>query len=210
MVKWAKHLESEAVFTENKGTVRLETTRLNLRRFVPGDLEPVYYNCWSDREVTKWTSYAPMDCLADVKEKADMFTDGWLRAYDRPNRYSWAIEEKASGEVIGRVFGMHPDAGTREVELTYELGRAWWNKGLMTEAVGAVIDYLFRENGFARICAYHADKNPASGRVMQKCGMAYENTVPQGCRCNGGIFDKVNYAISSEDYFRASIRSASR
>lgn len=183
----------------HKGTVTIETPRLVLRRFVPGDLEQIYRSCWSDPEVWKWTNYAPMPCIGDVITCAGMFTEKWLGAYERPNRYSWAMELKATGQVVGRLFGANPDDALRQVELTYELGQSWWNKGLMTEAVGAVIDFFLRDVGFNRVYAYHANGNPASGKVMRKCGMQYEGTARQGCICNGGVFDRVNYAILAED-----------
>ena len=59
----------------HKGTVRLETERLLLRRFTIEDLEQMYQNCWSDFEVWKWTSYKPMQNLDDVINRAEMFTD---------------------------------------------------------------------------------------------------------------------------------------
>lgn len=188
----------------HKGTVTIETGRLILRQFTEEDLEPIFNNCWSDKEVWKWTNYKPMNSVSDVIYSAGMFTEGWLGAYDRLNRYSWAIQVKDSGTSVGRLFGMHPDDHINQVELAYELGRSWWNQGIMTEAVNAVISFFFREVGFNRIYAYHADKNPASGRVMQKCGMIYEGTLRQACICNNGIFDKVCYAILSGDYFNGS------
>lgn len=84
--------------------------------------------------------------------------------------------------------------------LTYELGKKWWNMGLMTEAARRVIYFFLREVGFKRVYAYHADKNPASGRVMQKCGMKYEGTLGQAAKCSGGIFDKVMYSILADEY----------
>ncbi|MBO4932379.1 MAG: GNAT family N-acetyltransferase, partial [Clostridia bacterium] len=93
---------------KHKGTVWLETPRLILRRYVIDDFEPMYRNCWSEYDVWKWTNYVPMDCLDDVKTKANMFTEKWL-SYDNPRRYSWAMELKSTGDVIGRMFGMHPD-----------------------------------------------------------------------------------------------------
>lgn len=185
----------------HKGTAILETPRLILRRFVSDDAAPMFENCWSDPEVWKWTNYALMRCMADVRDKAQMFTDAWLGAYARPNRYSWAIELRATGEVIGRMFGMHPDDRLHQVELAYELGRAWWNQGLMTEAVQAVIAFFFEEVGMNRIHAYHADANPASGCVMRKAGMRYEATLRQACICNAGVFDQVYYSILAEEYF---------
>ncbi|BCJ99636.1 GNAT family N-acetyltransferase [Anaerocolumna chitinilytica] len=187
----------------HKGTVRLETERLILRRFIIEDLEQIFYNCWSDFEVWKWTSYQPMQNVKDVIDTAEMFTDKWLGAYERPNRYSWAIELKATGQVIGRFFGMHPDDYTNQIELAYELGRSWWNQGLMTEAVKAVIDFFFNEIGFNRIYANHAGPNMASGKVMQKAGLTYEGTMRQACKCNNGLFDKVNYAIIADDYIKS-------
>lgn len=186
----------------HKGTAILETERLILRRFTLDDLEQVYYNCWSDFEVWKWTSYKPMHCVEDVINCAEMFTEQWLGAYDRPNRYSWAIQLKSSNEVIGRLFGMHPDDQLGQVELAYEIGQKWWNKGLMTEAVKVVIAFFFHEVDCNRIYSYHASENTASGEVMKKCGMIYEGTMRQACKCNNGLFDKVNYAILSDDYFK--------
>ncbi len=186
----------------HKGTVLLKTDRLILRCFAKDDLEQIYYNCWSEYDVWKWTNYAPMTCIEEVFTNANMFTDNWLNAYDRLERYSWAIQLKETGQVIGRMFGMNPDNKVKQVELAYELGSKWWNMGLMTEAVKAVLPFFFEEVGFNRVYAYHASENPASGKVMKKCGMIYEGTLRQACSCNNGIFDKVMYAMLAEDYFK--------
>jgi len=184
---------------EHLGTVRLETRRLILRRFEMDDLEAIFENCWRYKLVTQWTSYAPMDCLADVQNNAKMFTEKWL-CYENPKRYSWAIEEKATGEVIGRMFGMNPDDSIRQVDLAYEMGPAWWNRGLMTEAVQATLSFFFEQVGLNRVFAYHAPENPASGRVMQKCGMVYEGTLRQAGKCNHGIIDVVCYSMLASEY----------
>ena len=188
------------------GTAELRTPRLLLRRFVPEDLPAIYENCWSNFEVWKWTNYRRMTCPADVQREAGLFTDGWFAAYSRPDRYSWAIVLPERGEAVGRVSGLRPDRRLAQVELAYELGRGWWNRGLMTEAAGAAIGYLLRETGCRRVFAWHADQNPASGRVMQKCGMRCTGTEPRAGVCNAGVFDKVCYEILAED--GSSARSA--
>ena len=53
-----------------------------------------------------------------------------------------------------------------------------------------------------RIYAWHANENPASGKMQEKAGMKWEGILRQGCKCNNGIFDKVMYAILAEDFFR--------
>lgn len=185
----------------HKGTELLETERLILRRFTAEDIDQIFNNCWCEYDVWKWTNYKPMRNVEDIVNVAEMFTDKWLASYDRANRYSWAIQLKSTGEVIGRLFGMNPDDRVNQIELAYEIGEKYWNQGLMTEAVKKVITFFFVEVGFNRIYAYHASENPASGRVMKKCGMVYEGTMRQACKCNNGLFDQVNYAILADDYF---------
>ena len=63
---------------KHQGTVTLETEHLILRRFTKNDLEQIYYNCWSEYDVWKWTNYAPMTCIAEVLTNAGMFTDNWI------------------------------------------------------------------------------------------------------------------------------------
>lgn len=180
---------------EHKGTLPLETERLLLRRFVLEDREAFYRHCISDYEVWRWTNYPRVDSLGEMQSKAGLFTPNWLDAYRQPNRYSWAITLKGEGEAIGRMFGMHPDDRTEDVELAYELSREFWGRGLMTEAVRAALGFFFGQVGFYRVHCYHASENPASGRVMQKCGMRWEGTMKEACVCNGGRYDQANYAM---------------
>lgn len=184
----------------HRGTVTLETERLILRRFAINDLESIFRNCWSDLDVWKWTSYDQMNSIDDVLTLNNIFTDYWFAKYENPNYYTWAIQLK-SGDVVGRITGKNPNDRVEQIELAYEIGKNWWNKGLMTEAVKAIIDFFFNEVGFRRIWADHAHENPASGHVMKKCGMIYEGTLRQAMVCNAGRFDSVVYSILSDEYF---------
>lgn len=184
---------------KHKGTVTLETDRLILRKFEKDDAEQIYNNCWSNPDVWKWSNYEPMDSFDDVFLLNNIFTDFWFSKYKKLDRYDWAIQLKSSGEVVGRIRGMNINERIAQVELAYELGKEWWNQGLMTEAVRRIIDFFFDEIGFNRIYASHAHENVASGKVMQKCGMKYEGTARRMCKCNNGMFDMVNYGILAED-----------
>jgi len=188
----------------HKGTSALETKRLVLRRFVMSDLEPMFRNVWSNYDVWKWTNYEPMNSIEDVINLNKIFTDKWFAKYDNLDYYNWAIELKSTNEVIGRVRGSwlnKQDERIGQIELAYELGETWWRQGIMTEAVKAVIDFFFTEIGYNRIYSGHATENPASGRVMQKCGMTYEGTLRQGCMQHGRLYDEVKYAILAQDYY---------
>ena len=188
----------------HKGTVKLETNRLILRRFAIEDLESYYHNCLNEHEVWKWSNYNPMNCIEDAVNVEKLFTEKWFARYDNLNHYNWAIQLKNHNGVIGRIRGINPDDDVRQVEYAYEIGQNWWGKGLMTEAVENTIDFFFNSVGFNRIYAAHAHENLASGKVMQKCGMIYEGTMRQAIKCNNGMFDRANYAILAEDYFKMS------
>lgn len=185
----------------HKGTILLEGDKIFLRRFEMNDLQAIYENCWRHYDVWKWTNYKLMNTMDEVITNADMFTENWMNAYRYNNRYSWAIVEKSSGAVIGRMFGMHPNDEKCEIELAYELGPDWWDKGYMTDAVNIVLRFFFEDVGMNRVYSYHADQNPASGRVMQKVKMKQTGTILDGCTCNGGTFHQVNYEMTKEDYF---------
>ena len=66
---------------------------------------------------------------------------------------------------------------------------------MMTEALQAVMDFLFDEVGYHRVEAMHDPNNPHSGGVMKKCGMKYEGTLRQADRNNQGICDASYYGI---------------
>lgn len=161
----------------------------------------MFYYCWSDYDVWKWTNYPPLRSIEDLAPTG-LFTENWLGAYSRPNRYSWAIVLKETGEVVGRCFGMHPDDELRQVELAFEMGRSWWNRGLMTEATKRVIRFFMEDVGMNRVYAWHASGNPASGRVQEKAGMRREGMLRQAGKCNIGVVDQVMYSILAEDYFK--------
>ena len=89
-----------------------------------------------------------------------------------------SITDKKSGELYGCV-GMAPDIKNSHAELGYWIGKTYWGQGYATEAVAAMMHFGFEVKGYHRLYARHFASNPASGRVMQKCGMVYEGTLKE-------------------------------
>ena len=67
-------------------------------------------------------------------------------------------------------------------EIGYVLGKAYWGRGIMTEALKTVLDFCFTQAGFQKVRARYASLNLASGRVMEKAGMSYLKNNCQWCR----------------------------
>ena len=91
------------------------------------------------------------------------------------------------------------DREYKSAEVGYSLGRAYWNRGIMTEALRAVVAYGFDQLGLNRIEAQHETDNPASGRVMAHVGMRKEGTLRQRLVNKGKFVDVALYAILRDD-----------
>ena len=181
----------------HKGTKTIETDRLILRQFTMEDAPAMFRNWANDDEVTKhltWPTHS------DV-EVTKMVLSDWTSHYAKPDFYNWAIVLKENGgEPIGNISVVRINSNTDCATMGYCMSRAHWRKGVMPEALKAVVDFLFDEVGFNRIEAEHDVNNPASGRVMEKAGLRYEGTLRQSGRNNQGIVDLVWRAILRSDW----------
>ena len=175
----------------HKGTQTIETSRLTLRRAVCEDAEPMFRNWASDPDVTKYLTWPTYEKV----ETAYQILDLWASEYEKPDYYQWMIVLKELGEPIGSISVVRQNDRVEESEIGYCIGRRWWHRGIMTEALSAVIEYLFTEVGMNRVAARHDPNNPHSGGVMRKCGMKYEGTHRACDRNNQGICDAAQYAI---------------
>ena len=180
----------------HKGTQTIETARLILRRTRPEDAEAMFRNWASDPEVTKFLTW-PTHSSITVSE---MVIGSWIQAYEKDSYYQWMIVLKELGEPIGSISVVRQNERVEEVEIGYCIGRRWWHRGITTEALSAVIAYLFEKVGVNRIAARHDPNNPHSGGVMRKCGMKYEGTNRACDRNNQGICDAAQYAILRNEW----------
>ena len=181
----------------NIGTKKLETKRLVLRKFRWDDAFGMYKNWANSPNVTKFLIWEPYKNVDDVKEYIQSVIDG----YENPKKYDWVIEDKSLGEVIGNISVVNIDEHISCAKIGYCLGEAFWHKGIMSEALKRVIEFLFDEVGCNRIEATHDVANPNSGKVMEKCGLKYEGTLRQSAVNNQGVYDCVVRSILKSEYY---------
>ena len=147
----------------------LETGRLRLRPFGPGDAAEVRQLA-GDRLIADTTLNIPHpyeDGMAQtwISSHQSNFDEGW--------GVTFAVTRRTDGSLIGAISLMRMEAG-HQAELGYWIGHPHWNQGFCTEAAAAVLRYAFTELGVARVHSSHLARNPASGRVMKKLGMRHE------------------------------------
>ena len=173
----------------------METERLILRPMKMSDARSIY--AWSkDPEVARYVLWDAHTSLQYTREYL-----AYIRGlYRRHLPSSWGICPKGSDQVIGTIgiMGWYPEY--QSCEIGYSLGQAWWGRGYMTEAVGRMIRFLFRDLNMNRIEAQHDVRNPASGRVLEKCGMQREGVLRSRVRNKGEYVDVVMWAIIRSDF----------
>ena len=145
---------------------RIITDRLVLRKLKREDAEAMFRNWTSDPEVPKYTLWAVHDSVEVTKQLVDM----WLKEDKNPKTVRFIITLKEDDEPIGSidVVEFHNDIP----EIGYCLSRKHWNKGYMTEACQALINYLF-ELGYPKILIRANFKNIGSNKVIKKCGFKF-------------------------------------
>ena len=176
------------------GTVPIETKRLLLRRYRVEDAEDAYRNWLSREAVARYLTWPVYTSVEAARGYIQSVVDGYS-----DTSYIWVIEEKSTGEAIGAISVVALMEKIDGCEIGYCLSDSRWGRGYMPEAFAAVIRFLFDEVGFNRIQAIHDTRNPASGRVMEKCGLRYEGTMRRAGRNNQGIGDVVIRAILRDD-----------
>lgn len=131
-------------------------------------------------------------------------TRGYLRCLLRqyrtgqPSTYVIVLTEEH--KVIGTIGLMWLQEENRSAEIGYSLSRAYWNRGLMTEAVRAMLGFCFDTLHLNRVEAQYETDNPASGAVMRHAGMRREGLLRQRIYNKGRFVDVELYAILRADY----------
>lgn len=161
-------------FTAMTSFPELSTTRLHLRKVTAADIPSLvkYANnkAISDNLLTLPHPY--------TEEDAIFWLNFVLQGFRNRERFVFAVALKESPDLIGAI-GLHPTPRHNTAEMGYWLGEPFWGKGLMTEAVGAVLKFGFEELALNKIYATHFTNNPASGKVMVANGMIKEGELAE-------------------------------
>lgn len=141
----------------------LETERLVLRAPRFEDARAIAAVA-DDRRIAEMTANLPHPYAE--KDAENWIANAWSGA-DHP----FLVTLKTNGALIGATGFVMPELG--DPEIGYWLATAHWGKGYATEAARAVVDHLFTEHGVCAVAASARVVNPASRRVIEKCGFQW-------------------------------------
>ena len=173
----------------------LTTQRLVLRRLKMSDARDMFIYS-SDPEVARYVQWRAYESVLAVQ--------AFLRYNQHQSRLNqpcaWGMALKEDDRVFGTAGFTWVNDDNRSGEIGYSLARSRWGCGYATEATEAILAYGFDSMRLHRIEAQHDVRNPASGRVMEKCGMRYEGTL-RGRLFNKGVYaDMKVYAILEDEW----------
>lgn len=126
------------------------------------------------------------------KDGAD-FISAMLSA-DENETFAFAItvDDKVVGSIgVFRQGNIH----RLTAELGYYIAEEYWGRGIMTEAVRQICQYVFEKSDIIRIYAEPFAYNAASCRVLEKAGFQYEGTLRNNAVKNGKIIDMKMYSL---------------
>lgn len=166
----------------------LETRRLRLRKFNSDDKEAVY-KYGSDARVLKYLEWVGVTTRAEAKISIDEYY------LSRKGIYAIALKENdlCIGAIDIRLDEMN-DKGSFGYLLDYD----YWNQGYMSEVLFEILHHCFEDIRLNRVEAIHYRLNPASGKVMAKCGMNLEGIGIQELKIKGVYQDVIHYGITQE------------
>ncbi len=173
----------------------LETERLILRKMVLNDAEAVFAYA-SNSEVSRYTLWETHRSIEDSRAFLEFAT----QKYENGGEPDWGIVYRGNGCLVGACGLVNWEAEHARAEVGFVLSREYWGRGLMSEAVRAILRFGFERMNLNRIEARCIAENAASARVMEKAGMFYEGTLRQREYIKGAYRDIKLYAILKKGF----------
>ena len=152
----------------------LYTERMILRPFEEKDLEDLY----------EYASVPGVGECAGWHHHENMETSRMILQMFMEGRHTFALTDRETGKAMGSLgletpshYAAEEDRETFGCEIGYVLGKPFWGRGLMTEAVKEAIRFCLQELHMDWITCAHFMENDRSRRVIEKCGFTYVRDV---------------------------------
>ena len=176
----------------------LTTNRLLLRHILPDDAEALF-TILSDEVAMEFYGNEPHQSLDGTRELIRQIQ----ARYAQREALRWGIALPGEDRLIGSCGLFHFDAGFDRAETGYELNRAFWGKGIMTEAMSAVLTFGFRELGLHRVEAMIDIANESSKSLLLKLGFTYEGNLRQRYPFRDHFEDEHYFGLLKDEWHEA-------
>lgn len=172
---------------------QLETERLVLKEFKPEHAADIF-KLLSDKRVTRHETREPFTEL----EQAESYVRARQFTSQKSEGIIWAMSLRDSDEVIGDI-GYRPHHG-HNAEIGFKLRPDHWSEGLMSEALSAVVHFLFTQTETRRVEATTRPLNIAAATVLEKAGFQQEGVMRECEHHQGRSYDLAMYSLLKREF----------
>lgn len=173
----------------------IETDHLRLREIVEGDAEAIFA-IRGDYEVTKYNTGA---AYTDIAQAHKLIQD-MANSYELHEEIRWGITLKPENTVIGMVGFNYWNRTDHRASIGFDLNRAYWRKGIMREAVTAMIDFGFVQMTLNRIEADASIDNVASIGLLKSLAFQQEGVQREQYYEDGAYHDLILFALLKREW----------
>lgn len=174
----------------------LSAQRLQLRSLSADDA-PAVFRLFSDPEAMRYWSSAPWDNA----QQAQDYIAAAFAGYESGELLRMGVE--IDGQLAGVINLYAFSRQNRRCDIGYMLGRPFWGRGYMQEAMAALIDYAFRVLRLHRIEADIDPRNAASAKLLKSLHFVHEGHMRERWIVNGEICDTDFFGLLRSDWLAA-------
>ena len=173
----------------------IQTDRLTLRKPTEEDIIPMLLLS-QDEEVMEFYG---MEVFKEEKQSREEI-EWFLKIWKEKTGARWMISLKEDPKMIGDIGFYDYKKKHRKAEIGYKLARSHWRKGYMTEALIAILEYVFKETDINRLQAVVDPRNPASFLLLEKCGFLREGILRDYEFEKGDYVDLIMHSVLRKEW----------
>jgi ribosomal-protein-alanine N-acetyltransferase len=149
------------------------------------------FDLYSHPEVIRYIDMPPLKSLADAQNYIFKAVD----LFEKKQKVVWAIYNKEQKDLLGiiRLYGINREH--HFANIGFELNRQYWGKGIISECLQVVLNFLFTQIQFNRIEAQTFVGNERSIRLLERLGFKREGRLQQNFLIKGNYEDSYLYAL---------------
>jgi len=175
--------------------LKIEGKQITLRKLKKSDAPSIYQNA-KDFEIARYTTLPHPYRLKNAEDFIKM-THQKIR---KKKAFELGIELKESKEIIGMMSLMDIDYDNKNAEIGYWLGKKYWGKGIMKEAIKLILNFGFKKLNLVRIYARVMHPNIASAKLLERSGFKYEGRMRKTTLRRGKWMDDLRYSILNSEF----------
>jgi len=175
--------------------LKIEGKQINLRKLKRSDALSICQNA-NDRLIAKYTRLPYPYKLDDAYN----FIKKTHQNLNKKKSFELGIELKENKEIIGVISLMKVDYDNKNAEIGYWLGKKYWGRKIMKEAIKLLLNFGFKKLNLIRIYAKIMHPNISSAKLLEKSGFQYEGRMRKTITKDGKWMDNLIYSILSSEF----------